>query len=90
MKTVILVIGHVQGVGFRFFTEQWAKKHHINGTVQNCSDGSVRIETDATGTLLALFIAELEKGMSPYARVQEVHHYQETHAEPFHDFRTIG
>ena len=37
----IRVWGRVQGVGFRFFTQQLAIQLEITGTVQNKMDGSV-------------------------------------------------
>lgn len=41
-KTVEAVIrGHVQGVGFRAWTEGEAKRRHLSGWVMNERDGSV-------------------------------------------------
>ena len=34
----IKVYGRVQGVGFRFFTAQLAKKYNIVGSVENVND----------------------------------------------------
>lgn len=42
MKALIVrVEGRVQGVGFRYYTEQEANRLGINGWVRNCSDNSV-------------------------------------------------
>jgi len=47
MKAVqIIVIGKVQGVGFRYYSKQKAEEYHINGFVQNRVDGSVYIEAE--------------------------------------------
>ena len=39
----INVYGRVQGVGFRWFTQQAAERHHISGWVRNKTDGSVEM-----------------------------------------------
>jgi acylphosphatase len=46
------VRGRVQGVGFRYFVEQSAKRLGIRGWVRNVDDGSV--ETYAVGTAAQL------------------------------------
>ena len=38
------VYGRVQGVGFRYQTFYWAKRHDVTGFVRNRQDGSVEIE----------------------------------------------
>ncbi|WP_024653046.1 acylphosphatase [Borrelia persica] len=42
-KYQYFISGKVQGVGFRFFTEQIAKKIGIKGFVKNLDDGRVEI-----------------------------------------------
>jgi acylphosphatase len=37
----IIVTGHVQGVGFRYFTQAQALEHNITGWVRNNEDGTV-------------------------------------------------
>ena len=37
----VMIQGRVQGVGFRYYTEQQAKRLGITGWVRNCADGSV-------------------------------------------------
>jgi acylphosphatase len=36
------VTGHVQGVGYRYFTQRLAVELNVTGWVRNCADGSVR------------------------------------------------
>ena len=36
--------GLVQQVGFRFYTQQFAKKNNCTGWVKNCDDGTVLME----------------------------------------------
>ena len=48
MKRVrVIVGGRVQGVGFRYFVANGARRHSVSGYVQNLSDG--RVEIDAEG-----------------------------------------
>lgn len=39
----IIVYGHVQGVGYRAFIYNQARKLNLNGSVKNMFDGSVQI-----------------------------------------------
>ncbi len=57
LKAVIIqVFGRVQGVGFRFYTEQKAKELNIAGFVQNKGDGSVYIEAEGNADDLDAFV----------------------------------
>jgi acylphosphatase len=71
MRKQIRVVGHVQGVGFRYFTKQQANHYGIVGSVRNLPNGDVEI--DAAGPIedLRLFVEGLQKGPSG-ARVQEI------------------
>ena len=65
------VSGGVQGVGFRYFTQNAAEQLHLSGFVRNLPDG--RVEAFACGTpqQLAKFRAMLGRGPR-FAQVQEV------------------
>jgi acylphosphatase len=71
-----VVTGRVQGVGFRFFTENWANRLGISGYVKNCADGTV--EAYAVGDAAALdeFKAALAEGPRS-ARVDGVREFEE-------------
>jgi acylphosphatase len=43
MTKKYIVYGRVQGVGFRYFVYQLAKKMKFSGSVKNLSDGSVEV-----------------------------------------------
>lgn len=58
----IVVIGRVQGVGYRFFTKEKADMYGITGWVRNCFNGSVEIEAQGNEELLQQFCKELKKG----------------------------
>lgn len=54
--------GRVQGVGFRYFVQQTAKKYELTGWVKNMPDGSVAMEVQYyRHKEIRHFFAELEK-----------------------------
>lgn len=59
-----IVVGRVQGVGYRAWTRRTALRYGIIGTVRNLPDGSVRIDAAADPVTLAAFHAELHAGPS--------------------------
>jgi acylphosphatase len=67
----IIVHGHVQGVGFRAFTQQQANRHNINGSVKNNVNGTVEIDAEGEQTDMDSFITKIKKG-SPFAKVSDV------------------
>jgi acylphosphatase len=71
-----IISGRVQGVGFRFFTENWAHRLGLSGYVKNCADGTV--EAYAVGDAVALeeFRARLAEGPRS-ARVDQVQEFEE-------------
>lgn len=72
MHAHIIVMGHVQGVGFRYTTQQYANQYNLNGWVQNKSDGTVELEVEGNDGHVHSFLNELEKGFSPFIRVQDM------------------
>ncbi|MBN1575619.1 MAG: acylphosphatase [Chitinispirillaceae bacterium] len=58
----IKVHGRVQGVGFRFFTVNCARKHVMSGWVRNCSDGGVAMEVQGVDRELEAFKAAIREG----------------------------
>jgi acylphosphatase len=71
-----VVMGRVQGVGFRFFTENVASRLRLTGYVKNCADGTV--EAYAVGNAAALdeFKTHLTEGPRS-ARVDQVQEFEE-------------
>lgn len=65
------VIGRVQGVGFRFFTERVAEDIGLSGYVMNCRDGSVEVTVEGEREALGNFLRRLKQGPSG-ARVERV------------------
>ena len=68
---IIRVYGKVQGVGFRYYTQQKARELDISGFVQNRPDGSVYIEAEGEEEKLDNFIQWCYEGPG-WARVTDV------------------
>jgi acylphosphatase len=56
------VSGLVQGVGFRYFTQDAAERLHLAGYVRNLRDGRVEVYAIGTEEQLLRFLAALKKG----------------------------
>lgn len=54
--------GIVQGVGYRFFTEDKAREYGLTGYVKNRYDGSVEVHVEGDKNVLEKFIADLKVG----------------------------
>jgi len=67
------VSGMVQGVGFRYFTQDAAEKLRLSGFVRNLRDGRVEVFAIGTPQQHAELRAVLERGprMSSVTEVQE-------------------
>lgn len=67
-----LVAGRVQGVGFRYFARDAARRDGIAGTVKNLEDG--RVEVVACGDAEAMSRFEIALRRGPIgARVDDLH-----------------
>ena len=58
----LLIEGRVQGVGFRWFTRERARRRGLRGWVQNRPDGTVVVCVSGHDGVLAGFVAELLQG----------------------------
>ena len=56
------VRGRVQGVGFRYFVEHWAKPLGVQGWVRNMDDGSVEVYAVGTPEQLSDLAGRLRQG----------------------------
>ncbi len=63
--------GHVQGVNFRYYTQQTANELHLSGWVMNQPDGSVRVMAEGPSEKLERLAEFLRHGQPP-ARVDQV------------------
>jgi len=56
------VSGLVQGVGYRYFTQDAAERLHLAGYVRNLRDGRVEVYAIGVQEQLLRFLAALKKG----------------------------
>jgi acylphosphatase len=63
--------GRVQGVGFRYFTQDRARREGLSGIVRNLPDGRVEAVAEGDQESLERFEAALRRGPS-HARVESV------------------
>ena len=70
-RLVVRVHGRVQGVGYRAFVCDVAQTLGLSGSVQNCRDGSVRVEAEGPRDVLVRLLRTLQEG-PPAARVSRV------------------
>jgi acylphosphatase len=66
-----VVTGRVQGVGFRFFAEDAARREGITGSVRNLVDGTVEAVAEGDAEALTRFERSLRMG-PPQAYVEKV------------------
>ena len=66
-----LVSGRVQGVGFRFFAADAARREGLSGSVRNLDDGRVEAIADGESDSVVRFERALRQGPSR-ARVEYV------------------
>lgn len=71
-RLFIKVYGKVQGVGFRYYTQQKAQQLGLKGWVRNEMDGSVEIEAEGDEMPLSELISFIKKGASPHGRVDQI------------------
>ncbi len=67
----IIVLGRVQGVGFRYQTYQEALNYNICGFVKNNVDGTVLIEAEGDEISVNMFIEWCKQGPS-FSRVDNI------------------
>jgi acylphosphatase len=76
-RVFVLVIGDVQGVGFRWFTRDAAQKHRVGGWVCNRPDGNVELVAGGASADVEAFLAALRRG-PPHSHVRELQIRDET------------
>ena len=67
-QRIVLFSGHVQGVGFRYTTCRVAEQFDVSGTVENLSDGKVRVIVEGTSAEIDAFLADLDEHMGQFVR----------------------
>lgn len=85
----IRVWGRVQGVGFRFFTQQLAIQLDLCGTVQNKMDGSVFAVAQGEEKAVTRFMERVKASTSPYGRVDRYEESEVCDAPLYTKFQII-
>ena len=84
-----VISGRVQGVGYRFFAEQWAERLGIAGYVKNLWDGTVEVYAIADPVTLEEYKRRLAEGPQ-MARVTGVRESEEAVDKRYHYFMIEG
>lgn len=72
MAKHLKVSGRVQGVGFRFRTQQTALEHNLVGWVKNEADGTVEMEIAGANDDMDRFTNDVKSGFDQIIHVDEV------------------
>lgn len=67
----VIVKGHVQGVGFRYYTSLEAAKNSVTGHVKNLDDGNVEVVLYGSNENVSAMLQWLKKGPQT-ARVDDL------------------
>jgi acylphosphatase len=65
VRTVAVVSGHVQGVGFRYFVRGLAVDAGVTGSARNLSDGRVEVVLEGDAAAVRSVVAALDGPRSP-------------------------
>ncbi len=60
----LLINGHVQGVGFRYFVMRQARELGLTGWVRNLGDGRVEAQAEGPRTALEQLLSAVHQGPS--------------------------
>ncbi|NGZ08656.1 MAG: acylphosphatase [Nitrospira sp. LK70] len=71
VRVRILVLGHVQGVGYRAFAARAATRLALSGGVRNLDDGRVELDVEGRRSVLEALVRELKTG-PPAAHVTKI------------------
>jgi acylphosphatase len=58
------VYGQVQGVGYRFYARQAARRLNLQGYVRNCADRTVEVVAEGDRQALEQLLGQLKQGPS--------------------------
>lgn len=81
----VTVRGRVQGVGFRAFAREQARRLGLAGWVRNERDGSVRTVAEGPRAVLEQYLDALQRGPSA-ARVEQATPYWSAASGEFDEF----
>jgi acylphosphatase len=81
----VYISGRVQGVFFRAYTKDEAKRLGLTGWVRNTADWRVEAVFEGEESAVEAMISWCHRG-SPYSKVDDVEVMQEEYREEFDDF----
>lgn len=85
IRAILFFAGRVQGVGFRFNTNEIAKKFAVLGTVENCDDGRVKVIVEADSMEIDRFVDAIHVSMPGH--IQKLVRFE---SEPSHEFENFS
>lgn len=87
MMVHVLYEGHVQGVGFRYTTRNFARQHELTGWVKNLPDGRVELMAQGLQKDLDDFFRDLDGHFEGFIRNKEIALSQDS--EQFSTFEIV-
>lgn len=64
MRLRVVIRGRVQGVGFRWFVREEARRRNLAGWVRNLADGAVEVAAEGSDAEVLALRSELARGPS--------------------------
>ena len=86
-RTILFFSGRVQGVGFRYSTNEIAKRFAVKGIVENCGDGRVKIVVEADSHEIDRFIEAL-KSLSA-GQIKKMERFDSAPSHEFTNFSVV-
>jgi acylphosphatase len=65
VRTVAVVSGHVQGVGYRYFVRELARAVGVSGSARNLPDGRVEVVLEGADEAVRSLVGELDGPRAP-------------------------
>ncbi len=84
-RLILKIYGFVQGVNYRYYSSQYAKKLGITGWVQNEADGTVSLVAEGEERNLQKLLDYCYNGIK-YARVDKIETHWHSASGEFIDF----
>lgn len=84
LRATLFFSGRVQGVGFRFHTNEIAKKWKVAGTVENLDDGRVKIVVEGETGEIDHFIQAIAVSMC--GNIKEIQRFESAASDEFVNF----
>ena len=87
IRAVLFFSGRVQGVGFRFNTNEVAKRFEVQGTVENCDDGRVKIVVEAESKVIDSFVEAIKTSMA--GKIKQIERFESDASFEFENFSVL-